>query len=140
MSKEPAEDGDEKEPKSFWPILWKLSATALFGLVTWLGGYISKEYEKIKDTNALMEKRIEELEQDKAKWATLAALEERQLEMRIQLEVMRQTWSYEYGRKIPTGFPDKAGEPTLKPPAELFRDVDRYRSMQQQKVEPTPKK
>lgn len=148
MSEKPAADSSEdlaeeiagKAPKSIWPVLWKLSATVLFGLVTWLGGYISKEYEKIKDTNAAMEKRIEELEQDKAKWATLAALEERQLEMRIQLEVMRQTWSYEYGRKVPTGFPDKPGEPSLKPPDELFRDVDRYRSMQQQKMAPNTKK
>ena len=127
---------DEKTVGKLWPLLWKTGSGALIAILTWLGSYIAKEYDHIKQTNSAMEKRIEELEQDKAKWATLASLEEKQLELRIQLEVMRQVWSYEYGRKVPTGFPEKVGEPTLKPPAELFQDIDKYRAMQQQKVIP----
>lgn len=124
------------EKKGIMPIVLKYSSALLIALLTWLGSYISKEYDKIKVSNAAMEKRLEELEQDKAKWATLADLQEQQLQMRIQLEVMRQVWSYEYGRAVPAGFPLRQGQPELKPPAELFRDVDRYRNMQEQKVAP----
>lgn len=125
-----------------WPFLWKAGAALLVALVTWIGSLISKEYGRMTDAVAVMEKRLGELEQDKTKWATLASLEERQLEMRIQLEVLRQVWSYEYGRRVPTGFPEKPGDPVLKPPPELFQDVDRYRAMQRQRFLPPdpPKK
>lgn len=139
-TKKPEDEVEEAVEKAgkLWPLLWKAAAGLLVALLTWIGSYISKEYDKIKESNAAMEKRIEELEQDKAKWATLAALEEKQLEMRIQLEVLRQTWSYEYGRKVPTGFPERPGEPALKAPEELFRDVERYKAMQQQRTPPPP--
>lgn len=127
---------------SLWPLVWKASVGLLVGAVTWAGSSVMREYDRIRDSNAAMEKRIEELEQDKAKWATLAALEQKQLEMRIQLEVMRQVWEFQYQREVPTGFPKRIGEPVLRPPDELFRDIDRYKAMQQQKMPnmPVPKK
>jgi len=128
------------EKSKFWPLIWKGGAGLLVALITWIGSYVLKEYNTLVDSHSTMEKRLEELEQDKAKWATLAALEDKQIEMRIQLEVMRQVWSYEYGRKVPSGFPERPGEPALRPPEDLFRDVDRYRAMQQQKMPPSPPK
>lgn len=134
--KEEVEKVIKKGGKGISSLIQKGIIALLIASFTWIGSYVSNEYQKVKADWESMGKRLADLEQDKAKWATLAELQEQQLQMRIQLEVMRQTWSYEYGRNIPTGFPSKAGEPALKPPAELFRDVDRYRSMQEQKVMP----
>jgi hypothetical protein len=126
----------KKGGKGIGSLVQKGIVALLIAVLTWIGSYISSEYQKIRTDWETMTKRVAELEQDKAKWATLADLQEQQLQMRIQLEVMRQTWSYEYGRAVPTGFPSRPGQPELRPPAELFRDVDRYRNMQEQKVAP----
>lgn len=131
-----AEEKEEPEPKSFWPWVWKTGAMGLVAMLTWLGGYVAKEYERYKEVQSALDRRLADLEQDKAKWATLASLEQQQMELKIQLEVMRQVWSYEYGRNVPTGFPVRQGQPELKPPAELFRDIDRYKAIQEQKMGP----
>lgn len=124
------------EPRTFLPWLWRAGAMGLVALVTWLGGYASKQYDRWIETQAVLEKRLAELEQDRAKWITLSDLEEKQIDLRIQVEILRQVFGYEYGRNIPTGFPQRPGQADLKPPAELFRDLDKYKAMQQQKVAP----
>jgi hypothetical protein len=137
--KGPAADIEEAVEKGgkVSPLLWKICVGLLVALLSWMGGYVSKAYDKFQESNAAMEKRLQDLEQDKAKWATLASLEQKQMEMQIQLEIMRQVWSWEYNRKVPTSFPERSGEPVLKAPAELFRDVDRYKMIQQQKMPPS---
>lgn len=134
--KEEVEKVIKKGGRGVSSLIQKGIIALLIASFTWVGSYISNEYQRVKTEWETIGKRLADLEQDKAKWNTLAELQEQQLQMRIQMEVMRQTWSYEYGRNIPTGFPSKAGEPVLKPPAELFRDVERFRSMQEQKVMP----
>lgn len=134
--KEEVEKVIKKGGKGISSLIQKGIIALLIASFTWVGSYISNEYQKVKSDWENIGKRLADLEQDKAKWNTLAELQEQQLQMRIQMEVMRQTWSYEYGRNVPTGFPSRPGEPVLKPPSELFRDVERFRSMQEQKVMP----
>ncbi len=104
------------------------------GLLGFVASLIWDGYKEIAQDQTVIEDRIRMLEEDKVKWATLAAMEQQILDLRIQIEVMRQVWAYEYGRSVPTGFPKKQGKPILTPPEELFRDVEKYRAMQQQKM------
>lgn len=127
----------KKGGKGPWKdLIQKAVAAALVAWLTWLGSCISKEYEALKADHAAIEKRLGALEQDQAKWATMAQLQDEQVQMKVQLEILRQVWSYEYGRHVPTGFPSKAGEPDLKLPADLQRDIERYKNMQEQRVAP----
>lgn len=126
----------KKGGKGIGSLVQKAIATLIVAGITWLGTYISKQYDKVKTDHESISKRLDILEQDQAKWATLADLQEQQIQMKIQLEILRQVFTYEYNRKVPTGFPERPGEPDLKPPAELFRDVERYKSMQEQRVAP----
>jgi len=140
MAEEDLEDAVEKFVKKggkggWGALLQKGIAAALVAFLTWLGSCISKEYDTLKAEHAAIEKRLATLEQDQAKWATLADLQDQQLQMKIQLEILRQVFSYEYSRKVPSEFPSKPGEPDLKPPGDLFRDVERYKSMQEQRVQ-----
>ena len=128
----------KKKGKGGWgDLVQKGIAAALVALITWLGRCVSKESEALKADHEAIGKRLTALEQDQAKWATLADLQDQQLQMKIQLEICRQVWSYEYGRRVPTGFPSKEGEPEIKPPADLLRDIERFKNMQEQRV---PKK
>ena len=125
-----------KKGKGGWgDLVQKGIAAALVAFLTWLGSCISKEYEALKVDHEAIAKRLATLEQDQAKWATLADLQDQQLQMKAQLEILRQVWSYEYGRKVPTGFPSKEGEPEIKPPPALLRDIERYKNMQEQRVQ-----
>jgi len=125
-----------KKGKGGWgDLVQKGIAAALVAFLTWLGSCISKEYEVLKADHEAIGKRLATLEQDQAKWATLADLQDQQIQMKSQLEILRQVWSYEYGRRVPTGFPSKDGEPDLKPPTDLLRDIERYKSMQEQRVQ-----
>lgn len=104
---------------------------------------LNAKYEKAKkdhaETEELLKDRIKNLESDNAKWATMAKMQEDIVRLKTQQEVMRQVWSYEYGREVPTGFPKRQGEPKLVPPEELFRNVDQYRMIQQKRY-PNQKK
>jgi hypothetical protein len=126
----------KKKGKGGWSdLIQKGIAAALVAFLTWLGSCVSKEYETLKSDHEAIAKRLATLEQDQAKWATLADLQDQQHQMKTQLEILRQVWSYEYGRKVPTGFPSKEGEPDLKPSADLLRDIERYKNMQEQRVQ-----
>jgi hypothetical protein len=86
-----------------------------------------------------MTSRLERLENDMSHWGTLAELKNKQLEIQIQLEVMRRVWEYEYGRKIPDGTskapPDSPKPaPVLPPPLPI--DPSQFRAEQQQKYPP----
>lgn len=125
--------GDDK-PKSFWPLVWKSGAVLFLSFLSLVGGFVWKEYQSFRGEWNALNKRLESLEDDKAKWATLAEMEKKILEQKIQIEVMRQVWSYEYGRQIPEGFGSKSGQPVLVPPEDLFRDIEKYRAYQQQRI------
>jgi len=125
---------DETKPKALWPIIWKAGAVLFLSFLSMIGGFLWKELEAFRGEWSALNKRLESLEDDKAKWATLADMERKILELRVQTEVMRQVWSYEYGREVPDGFSPKPGHPVLTPPSELFRDIEKYRAYQQQKI------
>jgi hypothetical protein len=112
-------------------VKYLLSAVTV-GLLSFFGSLIWRSFEKIEESQASIGRRLDSLEQDKSKWATLAELDREVTQLRIQVEVMRQVWSYEYNRNVPTGFP-RPGNPVLMPPEELFRDVDIYKNLLQQK-------
>ncbi len=126
---------DSAGPKSnlLGPLMKGVIGLSL-GLLGFVASLIWKGYERIEEGQASIEERLSTIEQDNAKWATLASMEERLMELRTRVEVMRQVWSYEYEREIPTGFEKKPGAPVLTPPEELFRDVEKYRNMQQQRI------
>jgi len=125
-----------KKGKGGWKSLaQKAVAAGLVAFLTWMGSCISKEYDAMREAHAAFGKRLAALEGDQAKWATLAELQDQQVQMKIQLEILRQIFSYEYSRKVPSEFTSKPGEPDLKPPGDFFlRDVERYKNMQEQKV------
>ena len=132
MVDEPKKDGS----KPWLGYVMKAAGLLVVSSVGFVASLIWKEYEKIGASQTAIERRLGLLEEDKAKWATLAAMEQKLVDLRIRMEVMRQVWSYEYGREIPTGFPKRSGEPRLVPPEELFRDIENYRNMMQQKIPP----
>jgi hypothetical protein len=125
---------DETKPKSFWPLVWKTGAVLFLSFLSMIGGFLWKELDAFRGEWGALNRRLESLEDDKAKWATLADMERKILELRVQTEVMRQVWSYEYGRSVPSGFSPKQGHPVLTPPEDLFRDIEKYRAYQQNKI------
>jgi hypothetical protein len=131
-------DGSAKGSGVGGAVKYILSAVSV-GLVSFFGSMIWRSFEKIEESQASIGRRLDSLEQDKSKWATLAELDREMTQLRIQVEVMRQVWSYEYNRNVPTGFP-RPGNPVLTPPEDLFRDVDTYQKLLQQKYPSNSKK
>ncbi len=136
MADTPPADADANAPKGsglFGSVMKGIIGLSL-GLLGFVASLIWDGYKEIAQDQTVIQDRIRMLEEDKVKWATLAAMEQQILDIRIQIEVMRQVWAYEYGRSIPTGFPKKQGKPVLTPPEELFRDVEKYKAMRQQRM------
>jgi len=134
-----SEDTGKKEKPSMSGVMKTIMAMVGASLLGFFGKFVWGHFEEVQKNQEALIDRIKSLEDDKSKWATMAEIDRRSREQQVQLEVMRQVWSYEYGRQVPTGFP-KTGEPKLIPPEELFKDIDRYRDMQQQKYPMNTKK
>lgn len=74
--------------------LWMAAAAVLL--------FVSERvYVTMEETTRLLE-RVGQLEKDDAKWGTLAELKNENVELRVQVEIMRRVWEYEYGRQIPS--------------------------------------
>lgn len=127
----------EKTTKStIWVHLGKAVALLAVGIVSWATTHFSSQFSDLSDIQGTHHARLSQLESDNAKWATMARMEKDIMELRIQVEIMRQVWSYEYGRSVPTGFPSRPGKPDLVPPEELLRDLEAYKMMRQQQAPP----
>ena len=145
------------EDKNTWFTVVKGVLVVAGMLVTGLATLVWRDYEATKlkhdvETAAIREKMekdnsaihhklaelsslLTEVKNERDKWMQIARNEKDVLDLRQRVEVMRQVWSYEYGREVPTGFPSKIGKPLLKAPERLIQDIDRYRNMKQQAVQ-----
>jgi len=126
-------DTGKREKPSTSGVMKTIMAMVGASLLGFFGKFVWGHFEEVQKNQETIIKRLDQLEEDKTKWATMAEIDRRTRDLQIQVEILRQVWSYEYGRQVPTGFP-KTGEPKLIPPEELFKDVDEYRKMQQQKL------
>ncbi len=134
-------EAKETPAKTGWNFVFKAVGILLVSLAGFVASLIWKGYEKIEASQESISTRLEAIELDTNKWKTLLKHEDQIFDLRVRLEVMRQVWSYEYGRQVPTGFPSKPGKPVLVPPAELFRDIENYRNIQRQMERmPVPQK
>lgn len=115
---------------------------ALFamGLISFFCSQIWNMVDGAHDELIEMNDRVKELEADKSKWATLAELHNRMLQMEAQQQVMERVWEYEYDREIPdptTRIGPRIG-PRLGPlpadgPELVPIDPEEYKRLQEQK-------
>lgn len=135
-----SDETGKKERAGSGGIVKTILAMLAAGLLSFFGNLIWKSFETIQKSQEEISDRINMLEQDKSKWATLAEIDQRTREQQSQIEIMRQVWSYHTSREIPRLFPVREGDPTLLPPEDLFRDAHKYRDLMQQKYPNEPKK
>jgi hypothetical protein len=103
-------------------------ATVSVGLITWAGQMIWSTYEKIETSQQEILKKIETLESDRARWASLAEMEDRMRRFEVQAAIM--TWLLEHGKIAEVG---KPGDIPLHVPSFDKLDPDEYHRRMEQK-------
>lgn len=139
-------DDEKKAPASASAVLKAALALVAMSLLTFFASHLWSVAERLEAAHQETRERLQDLESDKAKWATLADLHNKQTETEVQLEVMRQVWTYEYDREVPQPkrrigpkLPD-APEPVVEDQKPL--DPEQYRKMREHQYpnEPSRKK
>lgn len=138
---------DEKKASSGG--LTKLMAGLSMGLIMFFASLVWKAYEDTTGALGTLNKRIEKLEDDKAKWGTLTEVANKTISMEIEmsrLSGMMQGFALAVQsgvseRKPVIGPPElpkplplvPSQQPQLKDPKELFRSPEDFKKMQQHK-------
>lgn len=103
-------------------------ATVSVGLITWAGQMVWSTYEKIETSQQEILKKIDALEGDRARWASLAEMEDRMRRFEVQAAIM--TWLLEHGKIAEVG---KPGDIPLRVPTFEKVDPDEYHRRMEQK-------
>lgn len=124
-------------------------------LLTFLAGVMWKAYERSQEAVTELRERVMKVEEDNAKWGTLAELHNKVI--LLDREIYRIQGIQEYVRATAQGAPAPRPEPLpplvppdppkpqvqkppkLVPPDELFKSPEDYRQFQQQKYAPQGK-
>jgi hypothetical protein len=131
-----AEETSVKKREGMSGGLKTILATVSVGLITWAGQMIWSTYEKIETSQQEILKKIDTLESDRARWASLAEMEDRMHRFEVQAAIM--TWLLEHGKIAEVG---KPGDIPLHVPNFEKLDPDEYhRRMEQKYKNPQQKK
>jgi hypothetical protein len=137
---------EEGKKPSVAGIVKALTGTFGTGLVVFFAAQLWISHEKSKDEILELNRRIRDLEEDKSKWGTLTELHNKTVAM--ELEMARQKGIMEgFVLAVQGGMVDKPvpsqkpvlpvpapkPESNLKDPKDLFKNVEEFQKLQQQK-------
>lgn len=119
--------------------VFTVGLTSVGGILGWLGTSTLNNIEEIERMAVDSKARIERLENDDAKWGTLAEQSKTIVALQIEIEVLKRLWRYENRRRpLPDEdyeevAPDEPEEKEAPPISE--RAIDEFRGMQESKFE-----
>lgn len=139
-------DAEKPEKRAAFS-LKNMAAMATMGLLGFIGKHAWSALVEVQTSNVELRERIKELESDRAKWATLSDLHNKEIQLEADLQVTQRIFEYHFGKKIPppwphaeSGAPPDPAPPKPVPPPPRPVDPDQFREMQQQKYPNEPRK
>lgn len=120
-------------------IVKSVIVTMAIAFLAFLGKEFWAMMEDIRSSHLGMQSRLEQLERDEAKWATLKHHDDMITELKVEFEVISRIWEWNTGRPVPRDFPIRSEE--FKVTDQDLRDMYQRANMwKQQRLGGEPKK